>query len=84
MEREMLPDLVEGNSRGLGDLSWLSRTGMMSPAPVPWALYPTLSCLAAKFFCRAFRSPWKPEDAITHLSALHNNRTDKTSNSFSA
>ncbi|URE03070.1 hypothetical protein MUK42_21969 [Musa troglodytarum] len=44
---------------------------MMSPAPVPWALYPTLSCFAAKFFCRALRSPWNPEDAITHLSALH-------------
>lgn len=34
---------LAGNSRGLGDFSWLSKTGMMSPAPVPWALYPTLS-----------------------------------------
>jgi hypothetical protein len=28
------------------------------------------SSLADKFFCRALISPWKPEDAITHFSAL--------------
>jgi hypothetical protein len=30
------------------------------------------SSLADKFFCRALISPWKPEDAITHFSALKN------------
>lgn len=28
-------------------------------------------CLAAKTFCRALTSAWKPEDANTDLSALH-------------
>ena len=27
--------------------------------------------LAAKFLCRALISPWKPEDASAHLSALN-------------
>lgn len=33
--------------------------------------------LAAKFLCRALISPWKPEDASAHLSALNTKKKQK-------
>lgn len=39
-----------------------------------WTRVPSLRdltrCLAARSFCKALTSAWKPEDAIRHLSAL--------------
>lgn len=34
---------LAGIKSGLGDFSWLSKTGMIRLEPLPWVLYPTLS-----------------------------------------
>ena len=36
-------------------------------------------CLADKTFCKAFTSAWKPEEAITHFSALWRNNRNLSS-----
>lgn len=49
---------LAGNSRGLGDFSWLSKKGMMRVEPEPWELYPTLSYDPTASYVKTQPLPW--------------------------